>query len=76
MSNITPDPLPQGTLVGMLQCCCEVGDIESATRILDQMRSLDMEISENIYAALITGRCGLGVVWREVFVVSRTLSPW
>ena len=29
--------------------------MEGATRILDQMRSLDLEINENIYAALITG---------------------
>ena len=45
----------QGTLVGLLSCCCEDGDIEGATKILDQMRSLDMEINEDIYAALVTG---------------------
>ena len=45
----------QGTLVGILDCCCNEGDIEGATSILDQMRSLDMEINENIYASLITG---------------------
>lgn len=41
-------------------CCCDDGDIEGATRILDQMKSLDMEIDENIYAALITGHCRRG----------------
>ena len=45
----------QGTLVGILDCCCNEGNIEGATSILDQMRSLDMEINENIYASLITG---------------------
>lgn len=41
--------------MGILNCCCNEGDIEGATNILDQMRSLDMEINENIYASLITG---------------------
>lgn len=41
--------------MGILCSYCEEGDIEGATRVLDQMRSLDMEINENIYAALITG---------------------
>jgi pentatricopeptide repeat protein len=50
----------QGTLVGILSCCCNEGDIEGATKILDQMRSLDMEINENIYASLITGHCRRG----------------
>ena len=42
--------------MGILCCCCDDGDIDGATKILDQMKSLDMDISETIYASLITGK--------------------
>ena len=60
----------QGTLVGILSCCCEEGDIDGATKILDQMRSLDMEISEEIYAALITGLTLLLLPFITDFIVN------
>ena len=44
--------------MAVLCCYCEAGDIEGATRVLDQMRALDLEITENVYAALITGEGG------------------
>ena len=68
---------PQGTLVGILSCYCEEGDTEGAMKMLSQMKSLDMAINENIYAALITGRA-LPCYGRIMCVpaLPRPLSPW
>ena len=48
-------PRRQGTLMLLLQAYCNQGNMGGAMQILEHIKSLDLTINENVYAALITG---------------------
>ncbi len=52
----------QGTLALLLQGYCHQGNMAGATKMLEQMRSLEVPINEHVYAALVTGHSRSGDV--------------
>lgn len=50
----------QGLFVQLTEAYCNQGNIAGATTLLDHMKNVELPITEQIYASLITGhsRCG------------------